>query len=717
MRFYFPALLLLSCLPALSFPNYSYNEKDTVPILLGDTLRDVRITAKAITNTIDGYRVNIAAQPILQNNDLWHLLSFLPGVTTTDDKITVNGKQVSRVYVNDHLVPMESKDLKQYLSTFDGKRIQDIQVILSVGSNIDATLARSAILRIRSRSISDGGNATISTTGFLSSKIRSLTLPSANIELRSGHWSLYGSTSIVGTTNTIERENSTNFLSSSNVYAELADNHQHSNNYQTTLGIGYDFTPKDILTLEAYYHRRNQDTDGKTRIIMSTGDIENSFQNKDNGNIDQLMLNTTVSYLHQWKTGKLTIAGSFVMNDNHSNNDIHRYDNEQLWHVTTQNATARHHEELYADIDQQLPGTWGQIQGGLLSSTWVSKEENQNVMIQNGLTIPYSTFNEFFKYKEQNYAGYCSWKYNNNAFSASVGLRYEFRLLDPQQEFQTTDNSRSRYSHFFPSIHLGYDFNRPHGHRLDISYSQSATIPHMRMLNPAIHWESQYTYTTGNPYLQPAYGYELMSTLTVWHNFRFTASMNHNSEFENIFLNKEGSDVYYSTYINGEETNDYYFSFSGNKMINRKFIVNASSGYCYSHRNYQGTEITDNSFNAHLSTIVMLPASLRLTLSGLFYSKKKWLTMKMAERWQASANLNWQTAKNRLFISLGYIYVPRCNLKIYTPGVEVNSLSLAPLNRFTISLRYNLSWGHRGIKVRHSSSVSSEGRRGAISTD
>ena len=152
-------------------------------------------------------------------------------------------------------------------------------------------------------------------------------------------------------------------------------------------------------------------------------------------------------------------------------------------------------------------------------------------------------------------------------------------------------------------------------------------------------------------------------------------------------------------------------------MINRKFIVNASSGYCYSHRNYQGMEITDNSLNAHLSTIAMLPANLRLTLSGLCYSKKNWLTMKMAERWQASANLNWQTAKNRLSISLGYIYVPRCNIKICTPGVEVNSLSLAPLDRFTLSLRYNLTWGHRGIKVQHSSSVSSEGRRGAISTD
>lgn len=87
-----------------------------------------------------------------------------------------------------------------------------------------------------------------------------------------------------------------------------------------------------------------------------------------------------------------------------------------------------------------------------------------------------------------------------------VGLRGEFSdvkgdLNSLQQDSTTTQ----RYFNLFPSVYLGKDLDAKGNHNLSISYNRRISRPSFSSLNPFKYFVDNFSVTSGNPGLKPAY--------------------------------------------------------------------------------------------------------------------------------------------------------------------------------------------------------------------
>ena len=113
---------------------------------LGDlTLRNaatqiegVTVKAQLIRREADRFVVDVANSPSAIGRDGVELLEHAPGVWVSDDKISINGKSGSKVFINDRELRMEPEQLLTYLRSLRAEEIQKIEVVPVTGADYDA---------------------------------------------------------------------------------------------------------------------------------------------------------------------------------------------------------------------------------------------------------------------------------------------------------------------------------------------------------------------------------------------------------------------------------------------------------------------------------------------------------------------------------------------------------------------------------------------------
>lgn len=128
-----------------------------------------------------------------------------------------------------------------------------------------------------------------------------------------------------------------------------------------------------------------------------------------------------------------------------------------------------------------------------------------------------------------------------NKFNFLLGLRMESSLIKINQ-LDTDQNNTKRYTDFFPTINLGYEWNESTS--ITLGYNRRISRPRSRFLNPFPSRSSATNLFQGNPDLDPSYAH--------------TIDVGVLKQVENITLN---SSLYYShstgefTYVS-EDTGD-----------------------------------------------------------------------------------------------------------------------------------------------------------------
>ena len=111
---------------------------------------DVVVSAQLIRREADRFVVDVANTPAMLGRDGIEALKLAPGIWMDGDKISINGKSGSKVYVNDRELRMEPDQLLSYLQSLRAEEIQKIEVIPMAGADYDAD-SSGGVIRITLR--------------------------------------------------------------------------------------------------------------------------------------------------------------------------------------------------------------------------------------------------------------------------------------------------------------------------------------------------------------------------------------------------------------------------------------------------------------------------------------------------------------------------------------------------------------------------------------
>ena len=155
-------------------------------------IESVEVKARLVRREADRFVVDVANAPAAIGKDGIELLERAPGVWIDGEKISINGKSGSKVYVNDRELRMEPEQLLTYLRSLRAEEIQKIEVVPTSGADYDADSAGGIIritLKKRRENGVNGSVAFNTTQGEIVHRYN----PSANINLHSGRVDFYAS--------------------------------------------------------------------------------------------------------------------------------------------------------------------------------------------------------------------------------------------------------------------------------------------------------------------------------------------------------------------------------------------------------------------------------------------------------------------------------------------------------------------------------------------
>lgn len=207
--------------------------------------------------------------------------------------------------------------------------------------------------------------------------------------------------------------------------------------------------------------------------------------------------------------------------------------------------TTRTHT-FYLNSDVEYPTiNWGKFEGGY---KYTSRERTDAYLDQvfDPATAIWSDtghYSNTFTLKEGILAGYLSYGSKLSIIDYKVGLRTEHTQTEGLLE-TTGETFSNKYTDFFPSINLAYQYNPKN--QFVLSYSRRISRPQMFYLNPFYKLASRYYASMGNPRLNPMYTsqFEL-----AWNPYATVYYSESRGKIQMIAINRPDGQIVY-TYAN-----------------------------------------------------------------------------------------------------------------------------------------------------------------------
>ncbi len=563
----------------------------TVPVIVmhnaSNSLSTVLITASKplIEQKPDMTVLNVANSVLATGNTALEILARAPGVTLDqDDNISLRGKKGVTVMINDKLTYLSPAQLATLLKATDGTTIQSIEIITNPSAKYDAS-GSSGIINIKlKKNKQSGTNGSFTTgVGYGNSWKDNQTL---TLNHKDGDLNVYGSFSHYDSKydhNLVINRAVADSLGEKTYFNQLSSSPStnHDNSYR--VGADYDITSNNTagFTMNGYFDNGHDDVASLTNIGSSPGEIDsylntlsrinNTYNNFALNLNDKLKLDTLGQSL------AVDIDYSRFNNGQNAQHDTHYYEldgsgmsppgflRQQSPSVITIHT---------AKADYALP-----INNDLKLETGVKfsdvKTDNNLAAQQqmNGVYVNDSTLTNNFIYTEKIDAGYVNLSQTFKNTKVEVGLRGEY-TSSTGDLINDNDVVKRNYFDLFPSLFVNHTVNDKN--EVGFSYSRRIDRPDYDALNPFVYYLDQYTYSKGNPFLNPQYtnSFELSYTYNRIINVSFNYS--HTSDLmTTVLLTDPVSEATYQTKINLQSENAYTLNVNAPFTISNWWSVNA----------------------------------------------------------------------------------------------------------------------------------------------
>jgi len=475
---------------------------------------------KLIERKADRLIFNVDASLASQGMDAVETLANVPMMKVDEDKglISIVGKSSVSVMVNGRMLNLSGEALMSYMKTIRSENISKIEVITTPPAKYEAQ-GNSGIINIVLKK-----NPNLGFSGNISTGINQRSYFGGNINGTLNYQTEKLSLSFKTNYLKSAKRTDENFsIISDTISKSRSIRKDMWENLSPSLSMSYKIGKNSEVGFNYMFTHQRPDMN-----IVNTTDYS-----RDSKNIENLLTNTqhrekntmnTLSVYYDIKLDsigkKLSFTGNYYGNDSNTtvNFNTLRASDQNLEYVKTISLIKP--EIISGQADLELPFSFGSIETGTKYTQFKNISDLSYLTLENSDWTPVLSRSNIFNYHEKNIAGYVSFaKDFGEKWQTKFGVRYEHAIIDGYTP-STGERNKNDYGQWFPSAYIGYKENR---HSYTLSYSRRINRPDMDNLNPFRWYSNTYSYSSGNPLLQPSYinNFEIAYT----YNNKFNASI------------------------------------------------------------------------------------------------------------------------------------------------------------------------------------------------
>ena len=616
---------------SVSHINYTPHEEEVVIeegkpigiIRLNSTSQQIDavvVKGQLVRREADRFVVDVANSAAAIGKDGVELLERAPGVWINDEKISINGKSGSKVYVNDRELKLSGEQLITYIKTLRAEEIQKIEVIPVSGADYDAD-SSAGIIKITLRRRRENGTQGSVQLWSTHNRFGENWNPSANIALHSGRLDLNGAAWFSDQQAEAHAHERTHYHTNGSLLQSESHLDEEHQDYGGRLDAVYELNKRHSIGLGGRL-TENRDDELNNSLSLLQGDAPdhkiNSLFSGDNAQRD---MKGTFNYV--WKidtlgsTLKLLADYQLRTNDNGHNNQslvngidsLYRDRTDSKYRMATTSLAWEQH--LTPKIVLQAGGKY----------TYYRMQSEARYEYEKGNSwLPNERESFSIDYDEQIAAAYAILRANFDRWGVVAGLRGEYT----RTESDGTKLGKDYFS-LFPNLNLSYKLNPEGKHMLIAQYARKISRPSFWQLNPQRSQISDYTYQTGNPLLDPSFGNSIDLTIVLWYKYTLSAGVNiQTDEIQQNFLSDPNDpNIIYINHINYKDTKQFYLNLNTPLQLTKWWEANANLTYvAWEQRvNAAAPARLHHMLQTYASTTFTLPAKFYIDLSWSYHNR------------------------------------------------------------------------------------------------
>lgn len=632
---------------------------DTVKLKqISKLLSGVQVTARqpVISYSADKISFNVAQTSFAAGSNAYELIKSAPEVMQDQHgKMSVRGK-TALITVDGKSINLREEDLKSYLSAIQGSSVDKIEVITNPSAKYEGS--GSIVINVKT-----ARPANLGTNGNMTIGVGSGKKPRIN-----GGFSLNNrseSSNVYLTLNADEKnEYSINNHVQSitglpDIIKEKQFGYEHRKNLAMQAGIDHDFNKRSSAGVLIKLNISNRFRD-LNNTSHSYSNSLNTPDSSSNVNTSGKTISGSPSINAYYKT-RLNQKGSeininadyFVYNKSFKDNYFTNYSYDDINKIKDpdymrSDAPTKNAVRSFS-IDYSSPVKRGKIEVGVKSTyTTTGNNISWNQLTNSNWTVDQSKTNHFV-YNENINAAYISIVQKVGSYSITGGLRAE--QTNTVGNLVGVQRDKKSYINIFPAFSVMY-MKSPR-HILMLNYKRSLLRYGFDFVNPFLVYESQYSYTQGNPYLKPQLNNNFTATYVYRQFLSATVTYSNTSRaLAAVFKTGVSPNVAVSSYDNLQNQQIWGSSISMSKNIKNKLQVTATSGLKYVEiKNNKNNELSgsNKSVTAFVSLINTAPLTKRINadLTAMYVSPVAVGTIRLNALFTVNAGLSAKVLKDK----------------------------------------------------------------------
>ena len=615
-------------------------------------LNEVVVTAKKplIVQEIDKTVVNVEAMISSATSNTLEVLEKTPGVTVASNgEIGLNGRNGVTVLIDGRSTYMSGQDLAAYLKSLPGGLLDKIELMDNPPAKYDA--AGNAIINIRLKKNRVGGLTGNVSMGVSQGKyVRNN--DAINLNYKYKKINLFANLGF----NTEKTYNldlyDRRFYNINSELISTVDlrNNQVNKNYGQSINLGLDYAATSKTTIGFIVNinggRGKSDFDYTSKNFSASHQLDSTGAGRTLGDASRNNIGTNLNFSHKFDNAGREISAdvNYLNYKSTGNQSLQNFMYQSDGTLTNQRFflyVIPSDINIYtakADYVHPLKNK-ARIESGVKSSI-VDNDYVANYydVVGTAQTIDNGKSNHF-KYHENINAAYINGQKEWKRLGVQLGLRVENTQARGQQlGNDVVQESRfiKNYTGAFPSAFVSYKLDTLGKNTLSFMAVRRINRPNYQLLNPFVFFRDQYSYTSGNPLLNPQY--QNRYELKFQHKQFLNMGLSYNKFTDVIFQTTQAVDNIFTT--KPKNIADGYML-----LLNTTVSLSPTKWWYLnntlrlSHMGLNGQVYTENiSFSVNVA---------RFEMNNYFTIHKNWNAE--LSGYYASGDLNGQTITNSMY--------------------------------------------------------------------
>ncbi len=711
----------------------SNNDEITIePLILvqGVKLSEVTVTTKKpfIEMKADKIVVNVENSTVNSGNSAIEILQKSPGVIIDkDNKISLRGKQGVLVMINGKNQYLSGEELTRLLESMPAENIQNIEIITNPSAKYDAE-GNAGIINIRLKKNNNVGfNGSVNAGARQGQRFTSSS--GLNFNYRSGKVNVYGSGSRYywkGFQN-LKLKRIIPFNEGETFFDQKSDMKDEEKGSNARLGIDYNISDKTTIGVLYNFNQEKNlwNNDNNTEITGANTPGFNFLHvlAQNDGFWNQNSFNFNAVHNFDDKGTSLTFDADYSFYKRDYDNT---YDNNYLdenGEMVLDPFMLRNFEQaninIFAtrlDFTKSLEAGYNLEVGAKLSMVTTDNDTKFEALENGNWENQVNRTNNFI-YDEEVMATYANVSKSFGKINVQAGLRMEHTKSEGNS-LTLDENVPREYTDFFPSLSLSHSIGKKHS--LSYNYSRRINRPNYQDLNPFIGYLDDYTFSKGNPFLNPQYSNAFGINYGFGNSFFVSANYSRTKDAITEVIEQFSSENRtFQTTINLDDYNSGSLTLS--KSLTWKEIgvtrINLTSFYNDFQSNIpSGTLDNQNvAYHLYVGNEFNLPADIVLELSGTYQSNVTFGMFDIKPQYGLDLGFSKEILKGKgsLKIGLDDIFYTRRNIvSVRQDDIILDVDQRNDTRRVKVNFKYN--FGNNKLKSVRKRSTATEDEKSRI---